>query len=782
MNSKYLEKLEFNKIKNLIHSYAVTYLGKNLVNELEPYASKKDVTKALNQTFEASTLLFRKGSIPLQEVNDLEIYIKKLESSNFLNTIGLLEINKILRMSHSLKEYFSKDDNIDMSEFTNVNDLFMNLYSNDQIENTISKSIIDENTISDDASKELKEIRRNITKKENEIKAKLNSYTHSKYVQESVVTIRNNRYVIPVKNEYRSEVKGFIHDTSGSGSTVFIEPMAIFDLNNDISDLKIEEQNEIEKILQKLSSLLFPILDNIKNDINLIGLIDFIFAKAKYSNTYDGIVPTICEEKEINLINAYHPLLNKDEAIKNTITIGNEYNSLIITGPNTGGKTVTLKTIGLLCLMAISGILIPAKEGSKLYLFDNVFVDIGDEQNIQDSLSTFSSHIVNISKILENATSDSLVLIDELGSGTDPLEGAALGISILEYLNKKDILTISTTHHPEIKEYALLNKGFKNASVEFDINNLSPTYKLLIGVPGTSNAFNISKKLGISEEIIENAKKHFKNDKVSFEELLTSIYKDKELIEKEKEEIQKDYLDAENYKKRYQERFNDLISREKEIIEKSKQEARDIILDAKEEANEIIKELEKEKTNSKEANKLRNKLNDKLSSLSSISDDEDEESSKETILRFDELKEDLEVYIPKLDQYGTISKITNENNIFVNLPLGKMNFKLQDLKKSTRIKTKNIPKKNHSEFAPKEIKTEINLLGLNVEEACYLIDGFLDKAFLGGLSEVRIVHGKGTGALREGIHKYLKTHPHVKSFRLGTFGEGEMGVTIVELK
>ena len=382
-----------------------------------------------------------------------------------------------------------------MSEFTNLTGLFNNLYINPVIEKNIFTSIIDENTISDDASITLKNIRKEIRNKEQEIRNKLNTLIRSKYVQESVITMRSGRFVIPVKNEYRQEVKGFIHDISSSGSTVFVEPIAIFDLNNDLNNLKNDENLEIEKVLQKLSSLFFPIIDNIKNNINLIGLIDFIFAKAKYSNSLDATEPIINDEKIIDLKQAWHPLLNKNQAVKNDIPLGKDYKSLIITGPNTGGKTVTLKTAGLLVVMAMSGLHITAKENSSIFIADNVFADIGDEQSISDSLSTFSSHMTKIAQILDNATENSFILLDELGSGTDPVEGSSLAISILEKLYSINAITLSTTHYPELKHFALVTDGFENASVEFNLETLSPTYKLLLGVPGTSNAFPLVENL-----------------------------------------------------------------------------------------------------------------------------------------------------------------------------------------------------------------------------------------------------------------------------------------------
>ena len=668
-----------------------------------------------------------------------------------------------------------------MREFTNLEGLFSNIYINPSIEKTIFSAIIDENTISDDASNNLKIIRKNIRNKEQEIRNKLNSLIRSKYVQESVITMRSGRFVIPVKNEYRQEIKGFIHDISSSGSTVFIEPIAIFELNNDLNKLKNEENLEIEKILQKLSALFFPIIDNIKNNINLIGLIDFIFAKAKYSNSLDATEPLINDEKIIDLKQAWHPLLNKNQAIKNNIPLGRDYTSLIITGPNTGGKTVTLKTAGLLVVMAMSGLHITAKENSSIFIADNVFADIGDEQSISDSLSTFSSHMTKIAQILDNATENSFILLDELGSGTDPVEGSSLAISILEKLHNLNAITLSTTHYSELKHFALVTNGFENASVEFNLETLSPTYKLLLGVPGTSNAFSISRKLGISEEIINRAKQFINQEKINIEELLTSIYEDKRIIEAEKQKTIENSQKVEVLKSSLEFDFSKLQKEQKDIINKAKSEARDILLSAKDEANEIIKELENS-SNSKESNKLRNKLNEKIDDLNIINSTNEENFKP---LNFDNLEIGMKVFVNKINQEGNILSISKDKKIQVALPLGKMFFDIKDLQISTSIPKETISKKDYSsrkEFKAKSISSEINVIGQNVDEACFSIDKYLDNCVLSGLPSIRIVHGKGTGALRTGIHKFLKSHPHVKSFRIGTFGEGEMGVTIVELK
>lgn len=780
MDIKSLEKLEFNKICEILESFCITYIGKDYAKTLKPFLLKQDIIKAQKQTTEASILIYRKGSAPILEIEDITSHIKKLESSLFLSPKQLHDLALILKISNNLKDYFFSTE-IDMSEFTNLTGLFNNLYVNPSIEKTIFTSIIDENTISDDASSTLKNIRKEIRNKEQEIRNKLNTLIRSKYVQESVITMRSGRFVIPVKNEYRQEVKGFIHDISSSGSTVFVEPIAIFDLNNDLNNLKNDENLEIEKVLQKLSSLFFPIIDDIKNNINLIGLIDFIFAKAKYSNSLDATEPIINDEKFIELKQAWHPLLNKNQAVKNDIPLGKDYNSLIITGPNTGGKTVTLKTAGLLVVMAMSGLHITAKENSSIFIADNVFADIGDEQSISDSLSTFSSHITKIAQILDNATENSFILLDELGSGTDPVEGSSLAISILEKLYSINAITLSTTHYPELKHFALVTDGFENASVEFNLETLSPTYKLLLGVPGTSNAFSISRKLGISDEIINRAKEFIDKEKINIEDLLTNIYEDKRAIEAEKQKTIENSKVAEELKNALEVDFSKLKQEQKDIIDKAKYAAREILLSAKDDANEIIKEIE-HSSNTKESNKLRNKLNEKINDLNIVNTSKSSQNQK---LSFDDLKIGMQVFVTKINQEGTILSISKDKKIQVALPLGKMFFDIDDLSITHNNQSEQTSKKDYSsrkEFKAKAISSEINVIGQNVDEACFSIDKYLDNCVLSGLPSIRIVHGKGTGALRTGIHKFLKTHPHVKSFRIGTFGEGEMGVTIVELK
>ena len=786
MDKNSLKKLEFNKILEILSSFAVTDKGKKLSLNLVPYTKKDDTIKAQNETKEALTLLYRKGSIPLTaELSDISEYILLLEKNNFLSAKALLDIANVLKTSRLLKEYYFENP---LNETDALNNYFNNLYTNNKIEHTISSAIIDENTISDDASSNLMSIRRNIRKVNQEIRNKLQSLLSSKFLQEPIITIKNNRFVVPVKNEYKANVNGFVHDISTSGSTVFIEPMNVFELNNKLSDLKNEEIIEIEKILQKLSSLLFDLVGEIKNTFNLIGLIDFIFAKAKYAKEINGIYPIISDKKVINLIEARHPLIDKNKVVPITLSLGEKYTCLVITGPNTGGKTVTLKTVGLLCLMGMAGLHIPAKEKSSIYVFDNIFADIGDEQSIQESLSTFSSHMVNVVNITISATKDSLVLLDELGSGTDPLEGASLATSILEFLSNKAILTVSTTHYQEIKHFAMVNDKFENASCEFDINTLSPTYRLLIGVPGKSNAFEISKKLGLNDEILSRAKSFMTDESINIEELLKNIYDNKLLIEKEKEKILKDSEEIEKIKNSLQNEKDDISSKKSEIISKAKEKAKNIILEAKEDANEILKEMESSK-DTKKLNKLRKDLNDKLENYKKNS--ETTSNNIQNSLSKEDAKNGVEVFIPSLNQSGIIvSNLSTSNKVMVQIGNIKMNFDISKLIKksnsSTTTSTNNLSKvANYSKktsFTPRDVSTEINVIGYNVEEAIFVIDKFLDNACMSKLETVRIVHGKGTGILGKGIQKFLKSNPHVKSFRYGTFGEGEMGVTVVELK
>ena len=780
-----LNKLEYNEIIKKLGGYCKTYLGKNLCEQLVPNFSYEQVDVLLNETKQADTLLHQKGIPPFYETEELEKYIKVLESNQTLSIKGLLNFAVLLKMCRELKEYFYDDSSV---TFEYLEKYFSFLYSNPSIEKNIFDKIIDENSVADNASSKLASLRRNRKNFEQEVKDKLNGFIHSstyaKYIMEPIVTIRNNRYVIPVKEEYRSYIKGFIHDTSSSGSTLYIEPTSIFELNNKINHIKIEEDIEIERILQILSSSLYEYVNQLKNNLTLISSIDLIFAKANFGIDSFGIIPVLNNNKYIDLYKAKHPLIDKDKVVPIDISLGKNYVSLLITGPNTGGKTVALKTVGLLLLMAYSGIPIPCSESSSISVFSHIFADIGDEQSIQESLSTFSAHIKNIVEITNIADNNSLVLLDELGSGTDPLEGAALAISILSYLKDIGSKVCCTTHYQELKEYALITDGFENASFEFDIENLKPTYKLLVGIPGKSNAFAISKRLGLNEKILNVANSHLKDDKIPIEELLKSVYDSKLEIEKQKEETEKNLRQVELLRKSLEQKQDDVLEKRAQLLENAKLEARDILLSVKEEATEFIHELNNS-SDIKQANNLRNKLNDKLKAINSVHYTE-QNNSFEALTESD-VKDGLNVYIASLGSNGFIvgNKINKSNEVQVQVGNMKMNIKLSDLRKSltNTVKVKESGKvTTNKESKAKTVSPEINVIGQNVDEAIYVIDKYLDNCASANISPVRIVHGKGTGKLREGIHSFLKKNPHVKSFRIGTFGEGEMGVTVVEIR
>lgn len=781
-----LNKLEFNQIKNILSNYCHTYLGKKLVCQLEPSFSKEEVSQKLAQTEEAIRLLYQNSVPYISEIADITISLKMLEQSSVLSLKSILEIANILKLAQNLKDYFQKDY-IDESNYPILSRLFSCLYTNKNITDRIFACVIDENTLDDNASSTLQSIRKKQRRLEQDIRSRLNEMIHSskyaKYVQENVVTIRNDRFVIPIKEEYRSQIKGFVHDVSNAGSTLFIEPISVFEMNNEINQLKLEEEIEIEKILQELSNLFVPYVAELKLDCEIIGFLDFIFAKATYAKNLDACIPILNDTKEIHLKNARHPLLDSNKVVPITLSLGDNFSTLLITGPNTGGKTVTLKTVGLLTCMACSGLAIPADEKSSIFVFDHIFADIGDDQSISDSLSTFSSHLLNIINIVKIATNNSLILVDELGSGTDPVEGANLAISILEYFHQKGALTIATTHYPELKKYALLHDDFENASVSFDLATLSPTYQLLVGIPGKSNAFEISKRLGLCDEIIENAKSRMSFDDVRIEDLLKNIYDDKEKIEKEKLEISASLEEISTIKQNLKEKERILQEQEKELLNTAKQNARNLLLDAKEEVTEILKQA-KNTDSKRELEQLRSNLNNEIKSLSPSTSSILSNAS----LSLEEATLNTKVFVPSLNQEGVIvSSPSRSNEVQVQIGNIKMNLPISALEKS---KISNSSKKNKKEnfgsytsiSKSRTVRTEINVIGYNVEEAVFVIDKFLDDCSLAKLQTVRIIHGKGTGKLRNGIHTFLKTNPHVKSFRLGSYGEGEMGVTVVELK
>ncbi|MCI8383895.1 MAG: endonuclease MutS2 [Clostridia bacterium] len=751
----YLEKLEFNKILEELSNFCVTNQGKQLALNLAPSQQKSQVERFLQETNEAVSLCYRNGIPTFYEIADISVFLKQLESNSSLSMKSLLDLAHIFQLSQDLKNFFSQDF-LDIEPYPILADLFSRLYSHKDITHRILTCIIDENTIDDKASKTLQSIRKQKRKLEQDIRSNLNnmihSSTYSKYIQENIVTIRNDRFVIPIKEEYRSQIKGFIHDISNAGSTIFIEPISVFEMNNALNQLKSEEELEIEKILLELTTLFYPYVEELKLDTILISKLDFIFAKAKFSRSLHATMPFINTKKEIHLKNARHPFIDPNKVVPISVDLGNNFSTLLITGPNTGGKTVTLKTVGLLTCMACSGLNIPCDENSSIYVFDHIFADIGDDQSILDSLSTFSSHIINIVEITEQATENSLILVDELGSGTDPLEGANLAISILDYFKNIGCLTIATTHYQELKQYALVTNGFENASVEFDLSTLSPTYKLLVGIPGKSNAFAISKKLGLDDMIIKKAESMMTSNQIDFENLLKNIYDDKSRIEKEKSKISQELIDVTNLKQTLLKENEDRKRQEQELINHAKIQARNILLEAKEDANKIIKKMNSI-TNRQDLEEARNILNTKIKNINMLYDTNSTTDVK-SILSKKDIKPNMEIFVTTFRQNGTVlSYPSKSNEVQVQIGNLKMTIPIKDLKLPDSSKQNNSSLtinnlKNSHISKIKSMTSEINVIGLNVEEAIFVIDKFLDDASLSKLQTVRIIHGKGTGKLR----------------------------------
>ena len=781
------DKLEFNKILEILATFAKTYIGKKLINDLTPSFDVIEVANRQAQTSCAIDMINKYGKPPVGEFNDVSLHLKKLSGDSILSAKEILDLAHVLKMSREVSFFFDEVSQNVHSDFNILKPMFNNLYFNLELEKEIFLKIIDENTIDDKASNTLYSIRASQRSLEQNIKDKLNHFVrsaaYSKYLSSPIITIRDNRYVIPVKDEYRGQISGFVHGMSSSGSTVFIEPTSVFDMNNEINTLKIKEGIEIERILATLTSKLSAYTNELENNVKLLGTIDFIFAKAMYGISINGISPVINNEKKFNLIKARHPLIDKDKVVPIDISLGDNYSTLVITGPNTGGKTVSLKTVGLLHLMAYCGLAIPAHENSSIYVFDNIFADIGDEQSIAESLSTFSSHMKNIINITNTATCQSLILVDELGSGTDPVEGSALAISILEFFNKLGSLCISTTHYQEIKNYALTHDGFMNASAEFDVENLKPTYHIILGVPGKSNAFAISERLGLNSKILNRATSLIDLNDVKIEDVLKNIYDNQKQIEEEKNKIELNSKEIEKLKKELQKDNTEVKNKEKEIIENAKIEARDILLKAKDDATRIIRDMSSIQNSSealKELNNLRNSLNNSIREVSKFENDNSETSD----LTPSDLEKGTRVIITTLNQKGIIVGQVKNNKVQVQVGNTKLNIEINNLSlDSTKQDDKKVSHTSAtSNLKQKAISSEITVIGLNVDEAVSIVDKYLDDCYLSSLDKVRIIHGKGTGKLRQGIHTYLKMHPHIKSFRLGTFGEGEMGVTVVEFK
>ncbi|QUH24395.1 endonuclease MutS2 [Serpentinicella alkaliphila] len=789
MNDKSLRVLEYYKIIDRLREKCVSHLGQGLVDELKPVFNVSEIKKMQQETSEAQGILIQRGNVPLSGIYDVLQLVRLTEIGSYLNPSQLLTLKQTLAVARRLKSFLKEGEN---TNFPILSGLISNLNQFKNIEDTIERCIISESEISDNASPILRDIRRTIINKNDSIKGKLNSIvtspSYQKYLQDTIITIRQDRYVVPVKQEYRANVPGLVHDQSSSGATLFIEPMAIVELNNQLKELRLKEKAEIERILMEISAEIAQYGTEIKANQSILKELDFIIAKGKLALDMKGIEPEINRDKRIRIKNGRHPLINSKDVVPTNIWLGEDFNILVITGPNTGGKTVTLKTVGLLTLMAQSGLHVPADYGTKLSIFDEVFADIGDEQSIEQSLSTFSSHMTNIVNILSNVTSNSLVLFDELGAGTDPTEGAALAMSILDHLKKLGTTVIGTTHYSELKHYALVNERVENASVEFDVETLRPTYRLLIGVPGKSNAFEISSKLGLPNFIIDSARQLLTKETVEFEELLQKIERNKVESEKEKSQSERLRQEAEKLYDNYLDKKQKMDEQRDKIVREARREASQILKEAKKEAEEIITELrqlkleqeEKEINKKIEASKLR--LKAKAESLEEII--EDSLFSKKTSKPPQNLKTGEAVKVLSLNQIGYVVEPPNKNNeVLVQIGIMKMNIPLDNLLRADEEKTAQKTGvgrivKNKAD----KVKSEVDVRGKNLEESMLEIDKYLDDAYIAGLQEVTLIHGVGTGVLKAGIKQMLKKHKHVKDYREGAYGEGGQGVTIVQLK
>ena len=780
--------LEFDKVLVELKKLASASITSEYIDQVEISTQYEVVKNRLNETHEALKLIIAKGEPQLFGIVDIRSIIKRTEIGGALTASGLLQVSDFLRVSRGLKTYLKKDSyNSDEEvKLEYIDKLIEDLYTDKRLEDEINSKIISEEEIADDASRELLRIRRGIVAKKDAIKNRLNGIlsSHADFLQDAIVTLRDGRYVVPVKIENKSRVKGLVHDISGSGQTAYIEPMAVVEANNDLKELYIKENLEIEKILKELSELVGETSEEIKSNQEKLIELDFIFAKARLGLNYRANMPKLNREGRINLIKAYHPFLDRKIAVPIDINLGIDFTSLIVTGPNTGGKTVSIKTVGLLTLMTQFGLLIPADEASEIAVFEKVFADIGDEQSIEQSLSTFSSHMVNIVYILKNVTPNSLVLFDELGAGTDPTEGAALARSIMDFMLERKIRCISTSHYNQLKIYALTTDGVANASMEFDVDSLSPTYRLLIGVPGKSNAFEISRRLGLPDEIIGEAKKLLSSENIEFEDVLQSIDEDRTKIREYREELEREKIDLEKENKRLQSKIKKLEDQKEKILEKSREEAKRLLLNTKENVDIILSEI--------------NEARDKISSENSKKIQEAQDLLRESIKNARD-KSELEItkaanpireikvgdkVRTSLGNLATVLELPDKKgNVLVQSGIMKMNMPKDSL---TRIDVQEDTTKNNTRSILKNkatnVKSEIDIRGKNFEDAKDIVDKYLDDAYLSGLKSVRIIHGKGTGVLRQKLREHFRNVKIIKSYKDAEYNEGGDGVTVVTLK
>lgn len=784
MEKRVLKTLEYDKILAMLKERASCCVSRELVDTMEPSGDFDTVERELKLTAEAETLFYKTGRSPVDDFPDMRHCLERMHAALFLSTGELLGIASCLKAARIAKDILAKE----VGEESYLYNLAGLLITHRSAEEEINRCIINEDEIFDGASPTLARIRRAMRLANEKVREKLNSMIRStayqKYLQEPIITIRNGRFVIPVKQEYRQQVPGLIHDQSSSGATLFIEPSAVVELGNEYKKLLAEEADEIERILTELTAMLAPYADEIREDLNIMGQIDLVFAKAKLSRELNAVMPKLNRNNYVRIVRGRHPLIPADRVVPIDIWIGRDYRSLIITGPNTGGKTVTLKIVGLFALMVQSGIFVPANEGSEFPVFEHIYADIGDEQSIEQSLSTFSSHMKNIVGILDKADENSLVLLDELGAGTDPIEGAALAMSILEELNDRHCICVSTTHYSEIKAFAMTHEGMENASMEFDIDRLCPTYRLYIGIPGKSNAFEISSRLGLPNSIIDKAKGFLKGEDVRFEDIISSAQSQHRIAEEERKmaeearaELEKLRADAERERRKLDEDRNRLQA-------KAKEDAKRIVADTKREMEKLIVEIRSIKDIDRSAaDRVIQAARDTLRAT------ETAVNEKEAIKKEDNTKPPKTVRagdtvnIVTLDQKATVlSAPDSKGEVMVQAGVMKLNVKLKDIRLIEEKKAAAPTSGKVGLGAGKQVGLELDVRGMLVDEANIIVDRYLDDAYNAGLSEVNIIHGKGTGALRTGVQAFLKRHPLVKGYRMGSYGEGDAGVTVVTLK
>lgn len=791
MNKKALKTLEYDKIIERLLTHASSPMGKELCRNLEPSDDIDTIRRMQRETHDALSRLFKKGNISFGGASDIRPSLRRLDIGSSLTIPELLAICSLLENTARIKSY-GRHDNTDVLPDV-LDPLFDALEPLTPLSARIRSCILSEDEIADDASSTLKQIRRSMKQAGDRIHVQLSSLLNGSlrtYLQDAVITMRNGRYCVPVKSEYRGQVPGMIHDQSSTGSTVFIEPISIVKLNNDIRELENREQAEIEVILAGLSQEAAGYLEVIGYNLENMVELDFIFARASLAMAMDANEPLFNTEGRIRIRKGRHPLIDRQKVVPIDILLGDAFDLLIITGPNTGGKTVSLKTVGLLTLMGQAGLHIPALDRSELAVFREVYADIGDEQSIEQSLSTFSSHMTNVVSFLEKADKSSLVLFDELGAGTDPTEGAALAISILSYLHKQGIRTMATTHYSELKVYALSTPGVENASCEFDVETLRPTYRLLIGVPGKSNAFAISSKLGLPDYIIEEARSQISEEAESFEDVITSLEKSRRTIEKEREEIASYKKEIEDLKSKFSEKHEKLEQRRDKIIQNAVDEANTILRDAKQYADQTMRDFQKFGKDHVDVNQMereRQALREKMNKLEKKKSGIDKPKVTSN-LKPKDLNLGDAVRVLSLNLKGTVSSRPDSKGfLFVQMGIMRSKVHISDLQlidepviTAPSMQRTGTGKIKMSKSA--SVSTEINLLGKTVDEAVAELDKYLDDAYLSHLPSVRVVHGKGTGALRKGVHNYLRRQKYVENFHLAEFGEGDAGVTIVEFK